>query len=344
MRRTLAFVLTALISTSAVAFAGTTLVETGSTLLYPLMQHWVADYQRARADVQISTQGTGSAMGISQAMAGVAQIGASDAYVDDAAMRSNPMLNIPLAISAQQVNYNIPGLNEKHLNLSGAVLASIYSGQIAYWDDARIKADNKRLKLPHEKIVTIHRAEGSGDTFIFTQFLAKSAPAWQSGPGFATTINWPSLDGSIAAARNSGMIDSCEKTPYSIAYVGIAYLDQATRAGLGTAALENADGKFVLPAERNIAAAANTLDPKTPSDERISLVLAPGAASYPLVNYEYAIVNPKQMDRTIASELKKFLEWTVGQGQNAKYLKPVHFLPLPSAVVKLSRAQIAKIQ
>ena len=133
MRKTLALTLAALFAfaTAGQALAATRLLETGSTLLYPLMNLWVADYQKGNSGVQITTQGTGSGTGISQAIAGVAQIGASDAYMADGAMQKTPMLNIPLAISAQQVNYNIPGLNNVHLNLSGNVLAGIYLGKIA---------------------------------------------------------------------------------------------------------------------------------------------------------------------------------------------------------------------
>jgi phosphate transport system substrate-binding protein len=154
-----------------VAAAQVKLLETGSSLLYPLMNIWVKDYQSSHPDVQITTQSTGS--GISQAMNGTAQIGASDAYVSDAQIQQTRTLNIPLAISAQQINYNLPELNaSQHLHLSGPVLAGIYSGSIQYWDDSQIAELNRDLhvKLPHEKIIPIRRSDGSGDTFIFTQY------------------------------------------------------------------------------------------------------------------------------------------------------------------------------
>jgi phosphate transport system substrate-binding protein len=346
MRKVIAFALAALMGACAcgAALANTTLVETGSTLMFPLMQAWATEYARSHSSVQIETQGTGSAMGISQAISGVVQIGASDAYLKDAAELSAPMLNIPLAISAQQVNYNLPGVGNASLNLSGPVLAGIYSGAIKYWDDAAIKGDNKGAKLPHNEIVPIHRADGSGDTFLFTQYLSKSTPSWAAGPGFDTTVNWPSLASSQTASGNKGMLQVCSGTPYSIAYIGISYLDEAKRAGLGVAALRNADGKFVEPNSKTVASAANAFEKKTPADERISLVFAPGTQSYPIVNYEYAIVNPKQVDSGTATELKKFLEWALSGGQNERFLGAVRFLPLPSTVVKLSRAQISKIQ
>jgi phosphate transport system substrate-binding protein len=346
MRKTLALTLAALLLVSAGgrALAATDLLETGSTLLYPLMNLWVAAYQQAHGDVQITTQGTGSGTGISQAIAGVAQIGASDAYMADAQIKSSPMLNIPLAISAQQINYNIPGLNNVHLNLSGPVLAGIYSGTIQFWDDAQIKDINKNVKLPHQQIVPIHRAEGSGDTFIFTQYLSKSTPSWASGPGYGTTISWPPVAAAVGATGNPGMVQTCQNTPGSIAYIGVSFLNQTNKAGLGYAALRNQAGKFVLPTEENIAAAAAATDRQTPSDERISLIYGPGENSYPIINYEYAIVNPKQGDPGKAAELRKFLDWALSEGQSSKFLSAVRFLPLPPGVQRMSREQVAKIQ
>jgi phosphate transport system substrate-binding protein len=348
MRKTLALTLAALFAfaTAGQALAATRLLETGSTLLYPLMNLWVADYQKSDSSVQITTQGTGSGTGISQAISGVAQIGASDAYMPDGAMQKTPMLNIPLAISAQQVNYNVPGFNTVHLNLSGPVLAGIYSGTIAFWDDAAIKAINKSAKLPHKAIVSIHRAEGSGDTFLFTQYLSKSTPSWQNGPGYGTTISWPSVSSSVGATGNPGMVQTCQNTPYSIAYVGVSFLSQTEKAGLGYAALQNADGKFVLPNAESIGAAAAEVDKQTPADGRLSLIFAPGASSYPIINYEYAIANPKQPDAATAAALKKFLLWTISSkgGQQSQYLSQVHFLPLPANIAAKSKNLIESIQ
>jgi phosphate transport system substrate-binding protein len=347
MRKTFALVLAALFVSAVPAVAATRLLETGSSLLYPLMNIWVAQYQKADPGVQITTQSTGSGTGISQAIAGVAQIGASDAYMSDGQMKATPMLNIPLAISAQQINYNVPGLNGVHLHLSGPVLAGIYSGRIAYWNDAAIKAINKPFasKLPHKQIIPIHRSDGSGDTFIFTQYLAKSTPSWASGPGYGTTISWPAVSTAVGANGNPGMVQTCQNTPYSIAYIGISFLDETNKAGLGYAALLNRSGRFALPTATTIGAAAASLDKQTPGDERISLIFAPGARSYPIINYEYAIVNPKQPDAATAAQLKKFLSWAISPqgGQRMEFLSRVHFLPLPPAIVELSRKQIDRI-
>ena len=324
----------------------TRLLETGSSLLYPLMNIWVPAYQKTQPGAQITTQSTGSGTGISQAISGVAQIGASDAYMSDAQMATSKMLNIPLAISAQQINYNIPGLNAVHLNLSGPVLAGIYSGKIQYWDDAAIKAINKQYasKLPHHTIIPIHRSDGSGDTFIFTQYLSFSTPSWKNGPGYGTSVSWPAVSTGVGATGNPGMVQSCQNAPYSVAYVGVSFLNETNAAHLGYAALQNKDGKFVLPTPATIGAAAKALIPKTPKDERVSLVYAPGATSYPIINYEYAIVKPQQENAQTAKALKDFFTWAITQGNAPQYLDKVHFLPLPSGVKTLSLAQIAQIK
>ncbi|WP_297909165.1 phosphate ABC transporter substrate-binding protein PstS [Thiomonas sp.] len=327
--------------------ADVTLLETGSTLLYPLFNLWVPDYTKAHPGVRITTQGTGSGTGIAQAISGVAQIGASDAYMSDGQIKQNPsILNIPLAISAQTVNFNVPGLNKDHLKLDGPVLAGIYGGTIKNWDDAAIKALNPGVKLPNHTIVPIHRTDGSGDTFIFSQYLSFADTKWNGSVGYGTTISWPAVQGGVGANGNPGMVQACQQTPYSIAYIGVSFHEQVAKAGLGTAMLKNRAGKFLLPTPKTVSAAADGLIAKTPADERLSLVFAPGAESYPIINYEYAIVNAKQANPEQAKAIKEFLGWAVeGDGGNAsKYLEAVRFIALPKHIQELSKAQIAKIQ
>lgn len=326
--------------------AKVSLLETGSSLLYPLFNLWVPAYASTHSNVQITTQSTGSGTGIAMATNGSAQIGASDAYLSDALMKKNPgMLNIPLAISAQQINYNVPGLNDKHLKLSGPVLAGIYGGKITYWDDPAIAKINPGVTLPHHTIVPVHRTDGSGDTFIFTQFLSDSTPQWKGSIGAGLTVSWPPVQGGIGAEGNPGMVQAIEQNPYSLAYIGISWLDQATKAGMGEAMLQNRAGNFVLPDETSVKAAAAAMFKNTPKDERISLIYAPGAGSYPIINYEYAIIQEKQPNSTEAAALKTFLTWALSSdgGGSASYLNKVHFQPLPASVSRLSMSQVQKI-
>jgi len=330
----------------AVAAGGAQLHETGSTLLYPLFQQWVADYAHVAPKVSISTGATGSGAGIAAAMAGTAQIGSSDAYMSDQQAEQNPQLvNIPLAISAQTVNYNVPGLNGGALKLDGATLAGIYFGRITEWDAPAIAAMNPGVTLPHQRIVPIRRADASGDSFIFTQFLDFANQEWEDQVGYGTSVQWPSVAGERTAAGNAQMVQTLATTPYSIAYVGISFRDSIARAGLGTARLENQSGRFLLPTPETVSAAASMLDSRTPPDERLSLVFAPGAQSYPLINYEYVVVSRRQADSATAAALRGFLLWTISlDGGNAgKYLNTVGFIPLPDFIRGMSEHQISLI-
>jgi len=327
------------------AFAGQQMIETGSSLLYPLFNLWIPPYVKAHAGLEITPQSTGSGTGISQAIDGTAQIGGSDAYLSPAlAKQHGTIMNIPLAISSQMVNYNLPGLGKTHLNLNGPVLASIFQGKIVAWNDEAIAKLNPGVKLPNKKIVTIHRTDGSGDTFIFTQYLTASAPEWKS-LGYGTTISWPSAPNAIGAVGNPGVVDAMKNAPYSIGYVGISFKAVTQSNALGEAALENQAGKFVLSTAESVMAAADALSGKTPADESLSLIFAPGDKSYPIVNYEYAIVDAKQPDAAMGREIKAFLSWTImpEHGSAAGFLDQVSFVALPPSVEKLSQTQIDKI-
>jgi phosphate transport system substrate-binding protein len=337
--------LTGFSGTAAKAQTIVPLVESGSSLLYPLFNLWVTDYAVTAPNTQITTTSTGSGAGIAQAIKGLIQIGASDAYLSDALAAKNPtMLSIPVAISAQAINYNLPGLNDKNIKLSGPILAGIYSGTITKWNDPQIAAANPGVALPANTIVPIHRLDGSGDTFIFSQYLSASTPGWKSSVGFGTTLSWPAIAGEIGAKGNAGMLAAAAANPYSVAYIGVSYASKVAAAGLGTAALENASGAYLLPTKETIGAAADSVVSTTPADERISMIFAPGANAYPIVNYEYVIVNSTQPSGAVSAAIRDFLTWAVTEGNNARYLDQVHFLPLPAPILALTQAQIAKIQ
>jgi phosphate transport system substrate-binding protein len=338
----------ALVAGATPLWAGSiTLNETGSTLLYPLFTQWIPDYAKAVPDVGLTAAATGSGAGIGAAISDKVQIGASDAYMSDEQFEQHPgIVNIPVAISAQTVNYNIPGLSNAGLKLDGPTLAGIYTGKITTWDAPPIAALNPGVQLPHQAIVPIRRSDASGDTFIFTQFLDFSTQTWEDKIGYGTSVNWPDVAGEKTAAGNDDMVKTAAATPYSVAYIGISFHDAIAKAGLGTAQLKNENGKFLLPTVDTINAAASSLDARTPSDERLTLVFAPGDNSYPLINYEYLIVSTRQPDAQTAAALRNFLLWAVSlQGGNAsKYLDSVRFIPLPDFIRALSEKQISRIQ
>ena len=335
-----------------------TLTETGSSLMYPIFKVWAAEYEKAHPGVTIAVAATDSGAGIEQAISGAVRIGASDAYMSDADIRRNPQIvNVAMAISAQTVNYNIPGFNDQNLKLNGPALAAIYSGKIRLWDDPAIATLNPSVKLPHNDIVTVHRSDPSGDTFIFTQYLTFSTErwenrigfvspeSWQKRLGFGTTVAWPAIPGALDVTGNSDMVAKLQQTPYSIGYVGVSFHQDIAKAGLGTAALQSYDGESLLPTPESIAAAAAALGPRTPPHERLTLVNAPGANAYPLINYEYAIVSTKQPDPKTAAALRKFLLWAIAPDEtNEKYLADAHFIPLPAHIWVLSHDQIETVK
>jgi phosphate transport system substrate-binding protein len=327
--------------------AGGTLTETGSTLLYPLFNLWAGGYNTKYSSVQVQTAGTGSGTGISDASNNTVEIGASDAYLAPANVTADPNLkNIPLAISAQIVAYNIPGVLT-HLKLTGKVLSAIYQGTITKWNASQIASLNPGVTLPSIPIVTLHRSDSSGDTFLFSTFLSKTdASGWGAKIGFNTTVPWPSAPGALGESGNSGMVTGCKATPGCIAYVGISYLTQALQAGLGYAQLQNAKGQYELPTQAAIAAEAASFVKSTPASGTISLIYGPANGGYPIINYEYAIVSTSQSSSSSAKTIRSFLEWAINpkDGASTSYLAQVNFQALPSKVEAQSLKQILKIQ
>src|SRR3984957_11014216 len=320
------------------------LSETGATELYPLMNLWAPAYNAEYPNISITTGSTGSGAGISQAAAGAVNIGASGAYLSAGDLSAHQgLMNIALAISAEQVNYNLPGITE-HLKLNGKVLAAMYQGTIKSWNDPQIAALNPGVNLPATPVVPLHRSDGAGDTFVFTQYLSKQDPdGWGKSPGFGTTVDFPAVPGALGENGAGGMVTGCAETPGCVAYIGMSYLDQARQKGLGEAQLANASGKYLLPEAKSIQAEAAGFASQTPANQVISLINGPAADGYPIVNYEYAVVYSSQKDATTAQTLQAFLHWAVTDGGSPKFLDKVHFQPLPAPVLKLSEAQIAQI-
>jgi phosphate transport system substrate-binding protein len=322
-----------------------TITETGSGLLYPLAQTWAAAYHRQFPGVTVTTASTGSGQGIAMASAGQADIGASDAYLSSGDLVKNgTLLNIPLAISAQTVIYNLPALSQhSHVDLNGTVLAGIYDGTITSWDDPAIARLNPGLHLPAMTIVPVHRSDSSGDTFLFTSYLSTQDPQWNDTIGYGTTAAWPRVPGARAANGSVATMEACESTPGCIAYNGISYLSRALAGGLGEAALANSAGRFTLPTAGAIQDSVGSFVSITPPGETISMIDGPSADGYPIVNYEYAVVSTTQPDVAKAGAIRAFLKWVITTGNATSYLDTVGFQPLPGALVSLGEEQIAEI-
>jgi phosphate transport system substrate-binding protein len=327
-------------STTSASATGKTISETGSTLLFPLFGSWQTAYSSADPSLTITSGATGSGTGIADAATGLVNIGASDAYLSSSDLTQYPGLqNIPLTVAAVDVNYNVTGV-KKPLNLNATVLAQIYTGKITMWNDPAIAKLNPGVSLPAEKIVTLHRADSSGSTFLFTSYLSAQDPsAWPSS-NIGTTITWPSAPGSLAETGSGGMLTACGTTKGCIAYIGISYLTKATAAGLGTASLADKSGTFQAPTTATVNSAVSSF-PAPPATGAESLINS--SSGYPIVNYEYAIVKKTQPSAAEAAAIKKFLTWVLTSGNSSTYLSTVGFLPLPASAKSVASTLVSSI-
>jgi phosphate transport system substrate-binding protein len=327
-------------TTTSASATGKTISETGSTLLFPLFGSWQSAYNTADPSITITSGATGSGTGIADAANGLVNIGASDAYLSSSDVAQNPgLMNIPLTVAAVDVNYNVTGV-KKPLNLNGTVLAEIYSGKITMWNDSAIAKLNPGVSLPAEKIVTLHRADSSGSTFLFTSYLSAQDPSGWSSSNIGTTITWPSAPGALAETGSGGMLTACGTTKGCIAYLGISYLTKATTAGLGTASLADKSGKYEAPTTATITSALGSFS-APPASGAEPLINSSGG--YPIINYEYAIVKKTQPSAAEATAVKKFLNWVLTTGNSSTYLSAVGFLPLPSSANSVATTLVNSI-
>jgi phosphate transport system substrate-binding protein len=321
-----------------------TLSESGSSLLYPFLQVLVTPLKTQFSNVTLAPSAGGSGKGITDAIAGTVQMGGSDAYLSNGQLQANPgLMNIPIAISSQAVNYNLPGVT--NLKLTGDVIAKMYQGTITKWNNQAIASLNPGVTLPATTIVPVRRVDSSGDTFIFTSFLSATNSTWQAGPAFGTTVTWPAAAGELTANGNPGMVQTCKATPGCIAYVGISAEASAQSAGLGEAMLQNKSGNYVLPTSSTVNAAVTAGSGSIPANLAAPLIYESGAQSYPIVNFEYIIVKSKQTSADTALAIRDFLAWAIDPngGSNPTYLAKEQFVALPSSVIPKVNAAIASI-
>ena len=322
---------------------GKTITETGSTLLFPLFGAWQTDYNTANPNVTITSGATGSGTGITDAATNLVNIGASDAYLSPAEQSQYPgLLNIPLAVSGVMITYNLPGV-KGNLKFTGKVLSEIWGGKITNWNDPAIKALNPGVTLPSMKIVTLHRSDSSGTTFVYVSYLNAQDPTDWPIANVGTTITWPTVPGELGELGNGGMVAGCQATKGCIAYVGTSYLSKTQAAGLGEGELGNKSGNFVLPTSATISAALAQFETSTPASGSQALINTSAANGYPDINYEYAIVAKKQPSAAEASAIKAFLTWIVTKGNSSTYLAPVNFEPLSKRVLGISQTLISSI-
>jgi phosphate transport system substrate-binding protein len=319
-----------------------TLTETGSSVMFPLVSDWQTGYTAQNPGIKISTASTNSGTGITDAGQGLVNVGTSDAPLSATqSSQYSTLENIPMGVDAIDVVYNLTGLSAP-LNLNGTVLAQIYDGKITTWNDPAIAKLNPGVTLPSTKIVTIHRADSSGSTVLFAQYLnAQDATDWPTTL-ISSTPTWPKASGSLAETGSGAMVTAAGSTPGSIAYVGVSYTSKITAAKLSVAALANAAGKYTTPTAAALTAAVDSF-PAAPANGSEDLINTTAAAGYPISGYEYTDVNTSQSSATQAALIKNFLYWALTTGSSSTYLGKVGFVPLPKATFDVAVSLITKI-
>ena len=322
----------------AVAFSATTLFAgataaqsvdlngAGATFPYPIYSKWFADYATSTG-IKINYQSIGSGGGIRQLSEQTVDFGASDSPMSDqelANAKGGAVLHFPTVMGAVVITYNIPNVT-KPLNLSGDVIADIFSGKITKWNDARIVAQNRGVSLPNSDILVVHRSDGSGTTYIFSDYLSAVSPSWSSTLGKAKEIKWPV---GLGGKGNEGVAGQVKQTPGSIGYVELAYAKQNK---LPYANVKNAAGRYVTPTIASVTAAAAGMKLPKNTDYRVSIVNAPGKDTYPISSMTWILAYQNQADKVKGEKLVNFLRWAYKNGE--KSAASLDYAPLPPAMV-----------
>ncbi len=315
------------------------LTGAGATFPYPIYSKWFADYA-ANTGVKINYQSIGSGGGIRQLSEQTVDFGASDAPMSDAELskaKGGAVLHFPTVLGAVVITYNIPGVS-RALNLSGDVVADIFLGKITKWNDPRIAKENRGVALPSSDILVVHRSDGSGTSYIFTDYLTTVSPAWAAGPGKGKEVNWPV---GLGGKGNEGVAGQIKQIPGSIGYVELAY---ARQNKLSYAAIRNADGQYVAPTIESVTAAADGAVKRLGkgTDYRISIVNAAGKNSYPISSFTWIIAYQHQPDAIKGKKLVSFLTWAYRDGQ--KSAPTLDYAPLPKSLIANLESRLKTIK
>ncbi len=308
----------------------------GATFPNPLYQKWLSEYGKLNANVKIDYQSIGSGGGIKQIQARTVDFGASDAPMSDAELKASPaeLIHIPTVLGAVVLTYNLQGVS-KPLRFSPDVIADVFLGKITKWNDPRIKADNADASLPSAEITVVHRAEASGTSFVFSDYLSKVSADWKQKVGADKSPNWPVGQG---GKGNEGVTGQIKQQPNTIGYVELAY---AVQNKLPVALVKNASGVFVEPSVDAVTAAAAASAATTPDDLRVSITNANGAGVYPISSYTYILAYKAQSDATKGKTLVDFLWWGIHDGE--QFARDLQYAPLPDEIIKRAEAKINSI-
>jgi phosphate transport system substrate-binding protein len=336
--RSLSLALLAVVAIGATAAQAQKINAAGATFPAPIYQKWFGEYHTAHPDVEINYQAVGSGAGIKQLTDGTVDFGASDMPMTNeqiGAVKVKP-LHFPTVLGAVVLSYNIPGVTTA-LKFSPDVIADIYLGKITKWNDAKISKDNPGVKLPNEDIVVVRRTDGSGTSFVFTDYLSKVSPEWKMKVGANTSVSWPGQ--TLGGNGNAGVAGLLKQTPNSIGYVELIYAEQNK---MPYASVKNTAGNFVKPSLETVTEAAAGAAKEMPDDFRVSITNAAGKNAYPISTFTWMLIPSQIADANKAKAIKGFLEWMLAAGQ--KDTAALTYAPLPKEVVAKEVKQIAMVK
>jgi phosphate transport system substrate-binding protein len=326
-----------LAAATSLAASAETINAAGATFPAPIYQKWFEDFHKAHPDIQINYQPIGSGGGIRQITEGTVDFGASDMPMTDeqlSKINKFKVLHFPTVLGGIVPTYNVAGVGS--LNFTGPTLAGIYLGNIKKWNDAALKKDNPSANLPNQDITVVHRSDGSGTSFVFTDYLSKVSPEWKSKVGVNASVNWPV---GLGGKGNEGEAGLVKQTPYSIGYVDLIY---AVQNKMEYGSIKNAAGNFVKADFNTVSEAAAGAAKDMPADFRVSINNAPGKNAYPIATFTWLLIPDKIDNATKKKSITDFLQWMITTGQaDAQGLS---YAPLPKEVVAKDQKQIALIK
>jgi len=297
----------------------------GATFPYPIYSKWFDEF-RKKTGIEINYQSIGSGGGIRQVLEGTVDFGATDGPMTDEQLgqAKTPILHLPTVLGAVVATYNVPGVEK--LKLTPEALAGIFLGKVQMWNDPPIAKENPGVKLPAAAIVPVHRSDGSGTSFVFTDYLSKVSPEWEKTVGRGTSVNWPV---GIGGKGNEGVTGLVKQTPNSIGYVELVY---ALQNKLPYGDVRNRAGRFVTPTLESVTAAASSVAVNMPEDFRVSITDPAGADAYPISSFTWLLIPTRIPDKDKGAAIKSFLSWMLTDGQ--AMAAPLNYAPLPQTVVE----------
>jgi len=329
------------IALAGILLAGTSIISAqaingaGATFPYPIYGKWFEEFRQKNPSIEINYQSKGSGAGIAQLTEGTVDFGASDMPMKDeqiAALKVKA-LHFPTVLGGLVPTYNLPGLAD--LKFSSEMLAGIFLGKITKWNDAKIAKANPGIKLPATDIIVVHRSDGSGTTFVFTDYLSKISPEWKAGPGAHTSIKWPT---GVGQQGNEGVAGMVNQTPGAVGYVELIY---ALKNKMEYGSVQNAAGVYLKANLESVTAAAAGAAKNMPADFRVSITNAPGKDAYPIASFTWLLIPSQIQDAQKRTALVSFLKWMLADGQ--KDCAALGYAPLPKEVVARELKQIAQI-